>query len=125
MTLSMRIRLAALLMFVLAAAPAAVSAQTTADWVKDKESLKAFVIDAKRHIESLTDYNDVIALRETVRERADLGLPARPTSMFVMSDADRFHRAPCRATGHSRGQEHPGHARRPGRQAVVKRNDGG
>ncbi len=68
MTPSMRIRLAALSVLVLAAAPAAVSAQTTAGQVKDKDSLKAFVLDAKRHIEGLKDFNDVFALRETLRE---------------------------------------------------------
>ncbi len=59
---------AALLVFLLAAAPAAVSAQTTADQVKDRESLKAFVLDAKRYLENLTDYNDVIATREVLRQ---------------------------------------------------------
>ena len=60
---------AALLVLFLAAAPPAVAAKMTADKVNDKESLKALVIDAKRHIESLTDYNDVMALRETLREQ--------------------------------------------------------
>ena len=76
---------AALLVLLLAAAPTAVAAKMTADKVNDKESLKAFVVDAKRHIESLTDYNDVIALRETLRERptwvaGDIYL------MFVLAD---------------------------------------
>ena len=75
----------ALLALLLAAAPTAVAAKVTADKVNDKESLKAFVVDAKRHIESLTDYNDVIALRETLRERptwvaGDIYL------MFVLAD---------------------------------------
>ena len=60
---------AGLLVLLLAAAPAAVSAQTTADRVKDKESLKAFVLDAKRYLENLTDYNDVIATRTTLRQQ--------------------------------------------------------
>ena len=59
---------ATLLVLLLAAAPAAVSAQTTADQVKDRESLKAFVLDAKRYLENLTDYNDVIATREVLRQ---------------------------------------------------------
>ena len=63
----MRIRLAALCVLLLAAAPAA--AQTAADQVKDRESLKAFVLDAKRYLENLTDYNDVIAMRETLRQQ--------------------------------------------------------
>ena len=80
-----RSRFAALLVLLLAAAPTAVAAKTTADKVSDQESLKAFVIDAKRHIESLTNYNDVIALRETLRERptwvaGDIYL------MFVLAD---------------------------------------
>ena len=68
MTSGIRIRLAALLALVLAAAPAAVAAQTTADQVTDRESLKAFVLDAKRYLENLRDYNDVIAMRETLRQ---------------------------------------------------------
>ena len=63
----MRIRLAALSVLLLAAAPAA--AQTAADQVTDRESLKAFVLDAKRYLENLTDYNDVIAMRETLRQQ--------------------------------------------------------
>ena len=58
----------ALLLTVLGATSGA-AAQTTAEQVKDRESLKAFVVHAKRHIEGLTDYNDVIALRETLREQ--------------------------------------------------------
>ena len=69
MTSSIRIRLVALLALVLAAAPAAVAAQTTADQVKDRESLKAFVLDAKQYLENLRDYNDVIATRETLRQQ--------------------------------------------------------
>lgn len=57
----------------------------TADKVNDKESLKAFVIDAKRHIESLTDYNDVIALRETLRERPTW-VAGETYLMFVLAD---------------------------------------
>ncbi len=65
----MRIRLAALLAFMLAVAPAAVAAQTAADQVKDRESLKAFVLDGKRYIEGLRDYNNVAALRDTLRQK--------------------------------------------------------
>ena len=60
---------AALLVLLLAAAPAPVSAQTTADQVKDRESLKAFVLDAKRYIESITDYNELVGIRATLQER--------------------------------------------------------
>lgn len=69
MTPGIRIRLAALLTLVLAAAPDVVAAQTTADQVKDRESLKAFVLDAKRHIESITDYNEILALRTVLLEK--------------------------------------------------------
>ena len=60
---------AAPLVLLLAAAPAPVSAQTTADQVKDRESLKAFVLGAKRYIESITDYNELMGIRATLRER--------------------------------------------------------
>ena len=69
MTSSIRIFLAVLLALVLAAAHGAVTAQTTANQVKDRESLKAFVLDGKRYLESLRDYNDVIASRETLRQQ--------------------------------------------------------
>ena len=75
----------ALLVLLLAAAPTSVAAQTTANQVKDRKSLKAFVIDAKRHIESLTDYNDVIALRETLRERPTW-IAGDTYLMFVLAD---------------------------------------
>ena len=58
----------ALLVLVLAAAPTGVAAQTTADQVKDRESLKAFVVDAKRYLEGLTDFNDVMAFRDDCRQ---------------------------------------------------------
>ncbi|MCY3879998.1 MAG: cache domain-containing protein [Rhodobacteraceae bacterium] len=58
-----------LLVLLLAVAPVAVAVQTTADQVKDRESLKAFVLDAKQYLENLRDYNDVIATRETLREQ--------------------------------------------------------
>lgn len=58
---------APLLLLVLA--PAATVAQTTADSVSDKESLKAFVMDAKRYIESIKNYNEFLGLRDTLRER--------------------------------------------------------
>ena len=61
--------LAALVVLMLATTPTAVAAQTTADQVKDRESLKAFVVHAKRYLESLTDFNDVMAFRDTCRER--------------------------------------------------------
>ena len=64
---------------------APVAAQTTADMVKDRESLRDFVTDAKRHIESLRDYNDVIALRETLRERPRW-VAGDTFLMFVMYD---------------------------------------
>ena len=57
------------LVLLFAAAPTATVGQTTAESVVDKPTLKMFVEDAKAHIEGLTDYNDVIALRETVREQ--------------------------------------------------------
>ncbi len=76
---------AAPLVLLLVAAPTAVAAKMTADKVTDKESLKAFVIDAKRHIESLTDYNDVIALRETLRERPTW-VSGDTYLMFVLAD---------------------------------------
>ncbi|MCY4557745.1 MAG: cache domain-containing protein, partial [Chloroflexi bacterium] len=60
---------AAPLVLLLAAVPAPVSAQTTADQVKDRESLKAFVLDAKRYIESITDYNELMGIRATLQER--------------------------------------------------------
>jgi len=60
---------AALLVLLLAAAPAPVSAQTTADQVTDRESLKAFVLGAKRYIESITDYNELMGIRATLQER--------------------------------------------------------
>ncbi len=68
MTSSIRIYLSALLALVLATVPGVVMAQTTADQVKDRESLKAFVLDAKQYLENLQDYNDVIATRETLRQ---------------------------------------------------------
>ncbi len=80
-----RSRFAALLVLLLAATPTAVAAKTTADKVNDRESLKAFVIDAKRHIESLTNYNDVIALRETLRERPTW-VAGDTYLMFVLTD---------------------------------------
>lgn len=80
-----RSRFAALLVLLLAATPTAVAAKTTADKVNDRESLKAFVIDAKRHIESLTNYNDVIALRETLRERPTW-VAGDTYLMFVLAD---------------------------------------
>ena len=69
MASSIRICLAALLVFALAGAPVSGATQTTADQVKDRESLKAFVLDAKHYLESLRDYNDVIATRETLRQQ--------------------------------------------------------
>ena len=60
---------AAPLVLLLAAAPAPVSAQTTADQVKDRESLKAFVLGGKRYIESITDYNELMGIRATLQER--------------------------------------------------------
>ena len=60
---------AAPLVLLLAAAPAPASAQTTADQVKDKESLRAFVLDAKRYIESITDYNELMGIRATLQEK--------------------------------------------------------
>ena len=80
-----RSRFAALLVLLLAATPTAVAAKTTADKVNDRESLKAFVIEAKRHIESLTNYNDVIALRETLRERPTW-VAGDTYLMFVLAD---------------------------------------
>ena len=58
-----------LVLLLLAAAPAATVAQTTADSVVGKPTLKMFVEDAKRHIESITNYNEFLGLRETLRER--------------------------------------------------------
>lgn len=57
-----------ILLFAGAAIPA-MAERMTADKVHDKESLKAFVLDTKRYVENLLDYNDVIALRETLRQQ--------------------------------------------------------
>ena len=60
---------AALPVLLLALAPAAVTAQTTADRVNDKGSLKAFVLDARRYIGNITNFNELAGLRDTLRKR--------------------------------------------------------
>ena len=60
--------IAALAVLALAGAPVGVAAQTTADQVKDRETLKAFVVHAKQYLEGLTDFNDVMAFRDDCRE---------------------------------------------------------
>lgn len=81
-----RIRLFAFpLVLLLPVGSTSMAAEMAADKVNDRESLKAFVIHAKRHIEGLKDYNDVIALRETLRERPTW-VAGDTYLMFVLPD---------------------------------------
>ena len=90
---------ASVAVLLLAVAPTTTGAQTTADRVAGKETLKAFVVDARRHIESLTDYNDVIALRETLRERPRW-VADETYLVFVLTDGSvSFHAGDRSAEG--------------------------
>ncbi len=90
---------AAVAVLLLAVAPTAMVAKTTADMVTDKESLKAFVMDARRYVESLTDYNDVIALRETLREQPTW-VAGETYLVFMLTDGSvSFHAGDRSAEG--------------------------
>ena len=52
-------------------ASGAAGALTTADQVRDNETLKAFVEGAKAHIEAITDMNEGARLRESLRTEGD------------------------------------------------------
>ena len=59
---------------------AAAKAQVTAAQVTDPESLKAFVLGAKAHIEAITDMNEGARLREELRTEGDW----KSGSMFLV-----------------------------------------
>ena len=61
-------------------ASGAAGARTTADQVRDNETLKAFVEGAKAHIEAITDMNEGAKLRESLRTEGDW----KSGSMFLV-----------------------------------------
>ena len=90
---------AAAAVLLLASTPTAIAAKTTADMVTDKESLKAFVMDARRHVESITDYNGIIALRETLREQ-QTWVKGNTYLVFMLTDGSvSFHAGDRAAEG--------------------------